>query len=207
MAKQNRNIIPRFFWYTVAVLLIWYTLSRFDILPSFSNIFKSKPVKIDNTAVFITETKSIAQLMTLSSYNEVVVDSVKITNTSLPVKILTKMPVSSSRLVLIARGRVIAGCNLEKLKPGDIFINKDSVSVKLPGCEILDVISNPSDFEVFSEEGNWSAEEVNSLKVKARNKIKALSLEQQIIFKADEQAKNVMRQFLAASGFKRIAFR
>ncbi len=179
-------------------------LSKFDILPSFSNIFKSKPVKIDNTAILISETKSIAQLMTLNSYNEVVVDTVKVIENNLPIKIFTQMPVKVSKLSLIARGRVIAGCNLEKLNTKDIFIHKDSISITLPSSEILDVITNPSDFEIFTEEGNWDATEVNVLKTKSREKIKAVSLEQNILSKANDQTKFIMKNLLETAGFKKI---
>jgi hypothetical protein len=70
--------IPRFFWYAAGIAIIYLVLSRLNIIPSLSNLFKSKPVTIDNTPVLVKEVKNIAQLMTMSSYDEVVVDTAKL---------------------------------------------------------------------------------------------------------------------------------
>jgi hypothetical protein len=204
LAKKNR-IIPKLFWYAVTVLLIYFMLSRFDILPSFSSLFTSRPVTIDNTAVLVKETRAMAQLMTLASYYEVVADSTKFTRGSVPSGIGLPVPVTiSSKLVILARGRIIAGCNLEKLMPEHFYIHKDSVSVMLPKAELLDIIINPSDYEIFSETGNWSAAEVNQLKIMARNKMTALALSQQILEKAGARSKWIMENLLTGIGFKKV---
>lgn len=69
---------------------------------------------------------------------------------------------------------------------------------------ILDAIINPSDVETFEEKGKWSAEDVTSVKMKARNKIIERALQHNILQKADLKAKNVMENFLLSSGYKKV---
>jgi Protein of unknown function (DUF4230) len=86
-----------------------------------------------------------------------------------------------------------------------IFIKKDSVSVLLPKVKILEAIANPSDYELFTEEGNWTPDEVNAVKVRAREKMIARSMQQGVLEKAAVKSKSIMESFLRSAGFKRIA--
>jgi hypothetical protein len=67
----------KLFLVIAGIIMIVYLLQQANIIPSFKNIFKPKAVLIDNTPILITEIKSMAQLMTITVYDEVVLDSVK----------------------------------------------------------------------------------------------------------------------------------
>ncbi|MBX3254185.1 MAG: DUF4230 domain-containing protein [Chitinophagaceae bacterium] len=182
-------------------------------LGSLNNIFKAQPVVIDNTPILIKEINELAQLCTITVYDEVVVDSTVIQPKSAVEMILpdfskfSGLPVTGKRIVVIGKGKVVAGTDLKKLEPRHFFIGKDSISLTLPKAEILDAIINPSGFETFDELGNWSSEAVTAVKIKARNKMVERALQQKILEKAAERSSMLMENFLRSAGFKKITVR
>lgn len=181
----------------ILILAIWI-LQKLNILPSFKNIFSSRPVVIDETPILVKEIKSLGQVITATIYDEVVVDSLK--------GALLKIPGTETQLVLIARGKVLAGINLEQMQASSLTISGDTVRMKLPPTYIMDIISNPDDYEIFKERGNWNPEAVTAVKLRARAKISAHAIEQDIITKATQKAKAVMENFLHTAGFKIVIF-
>jgi len=115
----------------------------------------------------------------------------------LPPMVFTK----GKKMVLIAKGRVIAGMDLSAINEKNVVVKNDSVWLTLPSAKILDIITNPSDFEVFTEEGEWSFTEVNAVKQKAVGIMGAEALRRGLINEANERAKGLMGNFLKASGF------
>ena len=107
-------------------------------------------------------------------------------------------------IVLIGKGKILAGIDLAALKEKDIYVNDDSVSITLPKTEILQVITNPSDFETFDEKGNWTDSEVTAVKIKLRNKMIADAMQQNILPKATAVANVMMENFLRSVGFKKV---
>jgi Protein of unknown function (DUF4230) len=203
--NKKRKGVPRFFWYAAGIAIIYLILVRLDILPSLQSIFSSKPVTIDNTPVFIKEVKNIAQLMTVMLYDEVVIDSSKTNAVTLPTLLFPSSGVQTNKLVIIARGKIIAGIDLQQIDENKIFIKDDSVSITLPKVKILEAIANPSDYEIFTEEGSWTPDEVNAVRVRAREKMIARSIQQGVLEKAAVKSKSIMESFLRSAGFKRIA--
>lgn len=205
MLRQFKNYLVFF----LAVLAIWFLLGKMNIIPSFSNIFKSKSVKIDETPILIKEIKELAELTTMVSIDEVVVDSVTANPALLAIKSITGLslnPLSPGydQLVLICKGRVTAGTDLAAIGPADIFHNKDSVSLGIPPARILDVIINPSSVETFIENGDWTTEAFEKVKIKAREKMKARALSEDILGKANARARLLMNNFLSQSGFTKV---
>jgi len=199
----------------VAVMLILLVLgmlyAKWKGLPSFSNWLEAKPVVIDETPLVISEIKKIAELHTAKLYCEVVADSVIISPAEaamlamqgsgafpiLPAMVFT----SGKKMVLIAKGRVIAGLDLSVLNEKNVIVKNDSVWLTLPSAKILDIITNPSDFEIFTEEGTWSSNEVNAVKQKAVSIMRAEAQKRGLIEQANERAKLLMGNFLKATGF------
>jgi Protein of unknown function (DUF4230) len=206
---KQLNKIKKILIAILCIVLLLALLMRINILPSLGNIFYRQPLMIDDTKILIKEIRPLAQLTTITAYDEVVMDSVKYKKPGLTDKLLhmaMPVPVNSNydELVIIARGRVIAGSDLNNLATNDVFVQKDSASLILPIATVLDVIINPSDFETFSEKGDWESEEVSFVKESARNIIKNRALRQGILEKANLQAVITMRNFLLALGFKKI---
>jgi Protein of unknown function (DUF4230) len=208
--KQNKLArksfhIPRFFWYAAGIAILYVVLNRLNILPSLKNLFSSKPVTIDSTPVLVKEMKSIAQLMTMSSYDEVVVDSSKSLAAQIPGFSGSGGLSKNVQIVIIAKGQIVAGIDLEQLDENKIYLNNDSVSITLPKARVLDAIANPSQYEIFIEEKGWEPDEMRRIKVKARDMMIERALRQGILVKANAKGKIIIENFLRSAGFKKIS--
>lgn len=179
-------------------------------LPSVANFFKSKPVVIEDSPILIKQINELAQLCTVTVFDEVVVDSVEMkpktaTDSFLPgLSLLSKLPITNRGIVIIVKGKIVAGTDLKKLQQPSIFVHEDSVAVTLPHAEILDAIINPSGIETFSEMGAWTDKEITAVKIKARTKMIDRALQQNILSKADVRSKILMENFLRGIGFKKV---
>ena len=169
-------------------------LKKMDWLPSW-NIFSSKPVTIDDTPILIKDIRSLGQVITATFYDEVVVDSV--IKRQFP-----QFPLTDDQLVIIARGKVLAGMDMKGLADSSVTVTKDTVRMQLPQTKIIDVIINPGDYETFQEKGKWSQEAVTAVKLKAKDKITGNAMNKKIIEKANTKAKAVLEDFFHAAGFK-----
>jgi Protein of unknown function (DUF4230) len=186
----------------LALIIFVILLQKIKLIPGFSDIFKPRPVLIDNTPVLIKEIRELTQLITVTSYDEVVVDSIKESTDILHA--LTGISLKPDRIVIIARGSVQAGTNLRYLTENDIQVEEDSITVALPQAEILEVIVNPSGFSTFSETGVWSPGAVTLVKAKARRLMEYRAVQKNILPMAEARSRMLMENFLRSAGFKKI---
>ncbi len=150
----------------------------------------------------------MTQLISVTSYDEVVVDSSKSSSMDI-LKSLTGVSINPlsppmDRIVIIAKGSVQAGTNLRFLAESDIYVEDDSVSVRLPEAEILEVIVNPSGFSTFTETGVWSPDAVNLVKAKAKKIMEQRAVGKNILVMAKQRGRLLMENFLLAAGFKKV---
>jgi hypothetical protein len=202
-----RKTLQKYVVLVAAVLVVIFLFQKINWLPSFKNIFSSKPVVIEATPVIITEINTLAQLITITFTDEVVMDTAKIGNgmpSLLPTAIGTILTPGVDKLVMIGRGKVLAGTDLKSLQEKDINVTGDSIHVSIPHAIILQTIINPPDFETFSENGNWDESAVTALKIKIRNEINSRAIQQNILQKADARSENIIETFLKNTGFKKV---
>jgi hypothetical protein len=191
----------------MAGILFILLLQKTNMLPNIGNIFKPKPVLIENTPILVKEIRELTQLITITSFDEVVVDSVKPSTDILNAisrMALNPLAPANDRIVIIARGSVQAGTNLRYLVETDIFVEEDSVTIKLPQAEILEVIVNPSGFSTFTETGVWSPDAVNLVKAKAKRVMEYRAIQKNILQMAETRSRMLMENFLRSAGFKKI---
>jgi len=203
------GLIIKIATYTVIVVVGYIILASF--FPDL-NVFKRKEFNLKNTAVIIEESKNIAELFSATYYAEVVVDTTK-------VLIEEKVDVMSSLInleevdyndssihefVLIGHGHSYAGNNLQSLKKEDITIQDSLCIIKLPTATVFNTVINPSDFDIFIDEGNWSPEEVQTLKQLAVEKIKAQAINDGLLEKANKRTLKLMTDFIKSIGFKKV---
>lgn len=205
-----RKTISRYLWLALLVLAIVLVFQQIKWLPSFSELFNPKAVTIENTPIVIKEINALAQLVTITAYSEVVLDQTNKGNAVFnnpAVPSILKVPnlrYPDKKIVLIGKGKVLAGIDLSKLTAADMFVKGDSVSVTLPKPLLLQVILNPSDIDTFEETGTWSDDEIRAVKMKLRDRLIITVLRQDIIRKAGDKAKLIMESFLQNAGFKKI---
>ena len=106
-----------------------------------------------------------------------------------------------SEVVILAKGRVRAGYDLGKILAEQIIISNDSISISLPTPEIFDVIVNPSDYEMYIEEGKWSHDEISALQAEYRNALTEKSKESGLLQKAKEAGKTRVESLFKVLGF------
>ena len=99
-----------------------------------------------------------------------------------------------------------AGIDLRDMGPDDIRFSGDTVFVRLPAPQYLDVIVNPSDYEVFAESGKWTHEEVTALQGSARQRLLMEADHAALKTKAYEGAMEAVTDLLAASGYTYIRY-
>jgi hypothetical protein len=202
-----RKTITRYLWLILLLLATVLLLQQIKWLPSFKTIFKSQPLEIDNTPLVIKEVNALAELVTITAYNEVVIEQTikgALVFTGPLVPSLPGLRFADKKMILIGKGKVLAGVELSKLSDKDIFVKGDSVAVRLPKALLLQVILNPSDFETFEETGSWTDDEVRAVKQKLKDKLIITVLRQNIIQKAGDKAKLIMENFLQDAGFKKV---
>jgi hypothetical protein len=187
----------------------WWLLSKMNLLPSLGELLEPKAVQIDETATIVKDIQPLAQLVTVSAYNEIVVDSVvNLPGVTViqPLMPLIVPQISSLNKAIVIIGKTVAhvGVDLQKITAADIRLSSDTVYLTLPPAQVLDVILNPSDVEIFIEKGKWSPETITGLK----NRISALAVEQVVrnglIEQSQRKAAEILTRFFEATGRKLV---
>lgn len=190
----------------VVILLVLaggaFAAYKFGLFPQ-----KDTELKIDKTANVVTEIKKISEFTTACFYEEIVLQESKASD-NVTNKIAgffgKKEAICSDEIVIIANGKVRAGFNLKNLKDEDIVVKDSVLSINLPKAEIFDVIVNPSDFDVYIEDGTWSQDQVTKIENKAIERIKADAVKDGIMKKAEESGIKKLTEIFKTFGFSEV---
>ena len=153
-------------------------------------------LKIDNTANIVTGIKKISEFNVITFYEELVLKEKKDT------KMFFEQVSTTNEIVIVAKGTVRVGFDLSKVKESDIVATGDTLTVIVPSVEIFDIIVNPSDFEIFFEDGSWSHEEVTKIESNAKSRLKEDAINNNILNKANEIGIEKLASFFKSFGFK-----
>lgn len=157
-------------------------------------------LKIDNTANVVEKIKEISEFTTACYYEEAVLKESKVEKHE--GGFLGLVDTETSReIVIIAKGKVRAGFDLSKVTEDKMIIKSDTICITLPEPQIFDVIINPSDYEMYVEEGKWSHEEVTALQTNYRTQLLAKAQERGILNKAKEAGKKRLESLFQTFGF------
>jgi hypothetical protein len=187
-------------------MILLFLLRKADVFPSLKNVFAPKKIMVDETPLLVTQIKSIAQLLTIEASNEVVVDSTRLPF-GLPPQVLRKLPANplqflgAAKLVLIVRGRIRAGVNLELVGENNIHVRGDSLFVQLPPARIFEILTNPTDVETFIEKGSWDPAAATALQTKARHQLVQQALSRGLLRQADVNARQLIYGLLKNTGY------
>lgn len=157
-------------------------------------------LKIDNTANVVEKIKAISEFTTACYYEEAVLKDSKEEKNEGGFLGLVDTEISKE-IVIIAKGKVRAGFDLSKVTEDKINIKNDTIGITLPEPEIFDVIINPSDYEMYIEEGKWSHEEVTALQTNYRTQLLEKAKDAGILNKAKESGKKRLENLFQTFGF------
>ena len=171
---------------------------------------EKRGLTIDDTPVIVTKIRSLGELTTACYYDEIVLNQTKQNAfSSSALGSLAREGLGKDvddHLVIIAKGTVRAGVDLMDMTEEDIRFVGDTAYIRLPAPQYLDVIVNPSDFEVFAETGKWTHEEVTGLQETARTRLLMGADHYGLKSKAYAGAMDAVTELLAASGYTYIRF-
>ena len=160
-------------------------------------------LKIDNTANVVEKIKEISEFTTACYYEEAVLKDSKVEKNEGGFLGLVDTE-TSKEIVIIAKGKVRAGFDLSKVTEDKINIKNDTIGITLPEPEIFDVIINPSDYEMYIEEGKWSHEEVTALQTNYRTQLLEKANDAGILNKAKESGKKRLENLFQTFGFSGV---
>ena len=179
-----------------------YVADKYAGLSIFDNLF-GKGMQYEKTANVITEIRNISEFTSACYYEELVMAEVKDSEntTNKVVKMLGRGAVSKDEICLIMDGKVRAGFDLSKVTDNAIAISGDTLTMTLPKPEIFDVIVNPSNCEVYVEEGKWSHEQVTAIQASARVRIQDDAIGYGILEQADKIGRERLADLFKTFGF------
>ncbi len=178
----------------------------FSSLNPFAGLF-GKELKIDKTANVITEVKKISKFTTACYYEEVALAERKANDVTdntagkYVASLFGKENLVEDEICIIANGKVRAGYNFEKLADDAIKVSGDTLELKLPEVEIFDIIVNPSNFDIYVNEGDWSHEQVTELQNRAKGQIEDDAKKAGIIEKAKTSGREQLVNLFKTFGF------
>jgi len=165
--------------------------------------------KIDETPIRVEQIRSILELNTIRFRDEVVVDTVeyykdswsqsmgvleKLTDFNTMDEALKSSPIKR-RLTLVVKGEMLYGVDL-KTKDFDIIEKNDTIVLQLPEPTLLSVSVNPSNTDVFVENGVWSDYARRKLMIKAKKKMIASGEQLHLTTKAKEPLEKCLKQLI-----------
>ena len=170
---------------------------------------EKRPLTIDDTPVIVTKIRSLGELTTACYYDEMVLSRTK--ENAFSSSALGSLAEGLGKdvddhLVLIAKGTVRAGLDLMDMSEEDVRFVGDTAYIRLPAPQYLDLIVNPSDFEVFAETGKWTHEEITGLQETARTRLLMGADHYGLKSRAYAGAMDAVTELLVASGYTYIRF-
>ena len=166
------------------------------------SLFNSELI-IDKTANVVDQIKKISEFTTINYYDESVLKKERFVSSNNSIMHFFNVQTDSihEEIVIIAKGVVRAGFNLSRIKEEDIIINQDTITIKLPSPEILDVIANPTDFEIFVENGTWEHDVIATLQTEHKVLLEKRAMELHILEKAKNNGKERITMLFKSFGF------
>ena len=181
-----------------AVAVLYYNPFNWNI-----SLFGDRSLKIADTKNVVEHVREISEFTTASYYEEFVVQESKIVaKESLFGFKKDQVDSVQNEIVIILKGKVRAGFDLSKMTEADLCAKSDTLLVQLPAPELFDVIINPSDYEIFIEEGKWSHDEIQAFQVQSKEQLRTHALQEDIIGKAKTEGKERLTNLFKTFGYK-----
>lgn len=169
-----------------------------------ANILNPTPTVVPNPESIIHEVRSLARLETSYYSIEKIVTGEMNTNTALLDFFL------GQKLLFVAHGYVIAGVDLELLRPEDLHIEEGVLFVQLPDAEIfVATLDNDKSFVYDRQTGVLTDVDQNletEVRKVAENAIRETALEDGILEQAQTNAESYLLQLFIQAGFHDVIF-
>lgn len=166
-----------------------------------SALLNPTPTILPDPVTIIHEVRSLSRLETI----EYTVEKVITAETGQQLGILF-----GDRLLLVAYGRVIAGVDLAKLESGDLYMQNNSLHVRLPAPEIFVATLDNEKSYVYDREQGLLTHGDTDLETRARQvaetEILKSAVEDGILERALDNAEDYLERLLRSLGYQEIIF-
>jgi hypothetical protein len=167
-----------------------------------SQLMNPTPTIIPDPVTHINEIRALARIETIQYTVEQVVTA--------EVNQGTLSFAFGSKILIQMHGVVIAGIDMEKMRPEDMQLQGDVLYVKLPPAEILTVTLNEDKTEVYTIQDGIFAELDPNLVLdtlsSGKDKITSAALEDGILTQAQRNAETFLLRFFMALGYNNVIF-
>lgn len=116
--------------------------------------------------------------------------------------------IAGDRLLFVGHGEAVAGVDFGKMQEGDIIVEGDRVSIKLPPAELFHTRLDSQQSEVVERQTGVFSRPDPQLETKVRqeaeNRIREAAMQSKILENAGANARETLRKQMAALGFTKI---
>jgi hypothetical protein len=167
-----------------------------------SQLLHPTPTVLPDPVTIISKVQALARLETIRYTVEKVITAE--TNQGV------LAPLFGDRLLFVAHGYVIAGIDMARIEPGDLWLDGGVLNVRLPASELLvTALDNDKSYVYDRQTGLFTKGDPN-LETQARqvaeSEIRKAALEDGILDQASVNAETYLHWFFETLGYKQIQY-
>jgi hypothetical protein len=167
-----------------------------------AQVLNPTPTILPDPVTVINQVRSLARIETIQYTVEKVITA--------ETKQDIFAPLFGDRLIFVAHGDIIAGIDMMKMGPDDMWVRGDVLYVRLPESEIfISALDNEKSYVYDRETGLLTKGEINLetlARQSAEEEIEKAALEDGILQQAQVNAEVFLQRFLFNLGFNEIQF-
>src|SRR6266487_58993 len=167
-----------------------------------ANLLQPTPTIIPDPVTYINEVRALARLETIQYSIEKVITGETGGGTF--------KSLFGDKILFVGHGTVIAGIDMEKIKPEDLHFENGVLTVKLPPAEIfIATLDNDKSYVYDRQTGVLTKPDINLetlVRQKAEDEILKAALEDGILQQAQTNAEAYLLKFFAALGYPNTIF-
>jgi hypothetical protein len=185
---------------------VTHTLTpTFTPTPTYTPTPTSTPTPTPTPATLILRVRALSRLETIQYSMETIIEG-----GSDPGGFLSFLGLGREKLVLIARGQVVAGIDFSLMEEDDIVVNGQKVTLYLPPAEILfSRLDNQRTGVYEYEKGLFTRRDIqleSELRARAEEELVRRAMEDGILTQAEANAKAYLLLLLHSLGFTEVEF-
>ena len=167
-----------------------------------SDLLHPTPTLLPDPVTIIREVRSLARLETIQySVEKVITGEINSEAFAFLVK---------DRLLFVAHGTVLAGVDLSKLEPNDLWVDQGVLNVRLPAAEVfIAALDNEKSYVYERDTSVFRQADPNLetlVRQAAEQEIKKAALEDGILELAQQNAETYLTRFFLALGYADVIF-
>lgn len=176
--------------------------SNYALQTQVSQLMNPTPTIIPDPVTHINDIRALSRLETIQYTVEQVVTA--------EVNQGTLSFAFGSKILIQMHGTVVAGIDMEKMRPEDMQLQGEVLYVKLPPAEILTVTLDENKTEVYTIQDGIFAELDPNLVLDTlstgKDKITSAALEDGILTQAQRNGETFLQRFFMALGYNNVIF-